>query len=73
MCLDGGVHVQHLKLWHMFCTCKRSDFTVSGFLAVAVRVCESLVLAFDPHHFVVGISCQLLPACLCCLRLGPER
>lgn len=39
MCLDGGVHVQHLKLWHMFCTCKRSDFTVSGFLAVAVHVC----------------------------------
>lgn len=57
----GGVHVQHLKLWHMLCTCKASDFTVSGFLALAL-----CVFVCDPCHFVVGIGSQLLPACLCC-------
>lgn len=82
MCLySGGVHVQHLKLRHMLLfTYTLFSFTVSRFLGVfhvlgtvLVCVCEFFVLAFDPHHFVVGVASQLLPACLCCWRLRPER
>lgn len=57
-------HVQRSELWNVSCACKRFDFPVCEFLAVAERACVSLVFAFGPHHFAVDIFCQMLPACL---------
>lgn len=57
-------HVQHSELWNVLRACKRFNFPVCEFLAVAERACVSLVFAFGPHHFAVDRFCQMLPACL---------
>lgn len=56
-------HVQRSELWNVLRACKRFDFPVCEFLAVAERACVSLVFAFGPHHFALDIFCQMLPAC----------